>query len=307
MKRILQTALVAGLALLAVPGARAWTYNDGDTLLIFRSSGFNDVEFNVGNISQFTNLANGVTITVPNWSRTLVTNTFGEDLSGVSVIVTATKSSFDPSPAAWLTSQNPAATVKDLTPSAWQSKLYSPINAIGTKPVLNLLPATLTNAYSIDPVSLTTRPSAYDYIVSGQNASLLPFFGGNVSFNVEGAVPSSFGFWQIAPSSLPVKPAAKYVGTFTITAGGLLTFTAGPLTTAAPPQIVGITRAGAVSTVTFTTTSGGNYSLVYSTAPAGSLATWSVVSGPVAGTGANVSLNHTTSGAAGFYGVVRTP
>ena len=62
MNKIIPLTL-ASLALLSATQAQAWTYNDGDTLLIFRESGFNDVEFNLGNISQFTNLASGTTIT----------------------------------------------------------------------------------------------------------------------------------------------------------------------------------------------------------------------------------------------------
>ena len=64
MKRILT---LLALALAAVPTARAWTYNDGDVLLTFREAGYNDVEFDIGNVSQFTNLAVGTTITVSGW------------------------------------------------------------------------------------------------------------------------------------------------------------------------------------------------------------------------------------------------
>ena len=307
MKKIFQSAALAALALLSAPQARAWTYNDGDTLLVFRGSGFNNVEFNIGNISQFTNLADGTTITVPNWNLGLVTSIFGSDLTGVSVIVAATKSSSDPARAAWLSSKDTGATVTELTSSAWQAKLWSTINAIGTKPILNLLTPALTNAYSIDPSSGVVRPSSYDYIVAGQNAGLIPQFGGNAAFNVEGVAPASFGFWQISPSTVTPKPASKYVGTFTIDAGGVLTFTAGPLVVATQPNITGITRAGNLTTVTFTTTSGGNYSLAYSSKLDTSLASWSVVSGPVAGDGSNKSLTHTTAGDNGFYGVIRTP
>ena len=63
MKNILPTAL-AGLVLLATPSARAWPYQDGDALLIFRESGFNDVEFDLGNVSQFLNKPNGYTAAV---------------------------------------------------------------------------------------------------------------------------------------------------------------------------------------------------------------------------------------------------
>src|ERR1700722_429165 len=78
------------LAALAVSRAGAWTYQDTDALLIFRAANHNDVEFDLGNVSQFLNHANGYTTTVGGWSLTTVTSEFGSDLTGVSVILLAT-------------------------------------------------------------------------------------------------------------------------------------------------------------------------------------------------------------------------
>jgi hypothetical protein len=298
------TAALAGLVLLATPLARAWTYTDGDTLLIFRASGFNTVEFNIGNVSQFTNVPVGNTITVSGWSSSLVTGTFGADLTGVSVILASTTSSFAGSGrASWLTGADTSELVTENgTPSNWQSKFWSNINGIGTKPILNLIPATSTNAYSID-LSGVDWTASYDYIVTsgGIRASQIASFGGNASYDVEGVVPGSFAFWRIAPNA-----NAAYVGTFKITAAGALTFTAGPASVPAP-VIAGITRTNGVSTVSFTTTSGGNYSLTYNNVLAGSPTNWPVVSGPLTGDGTTKSLTHTNSGATGFYSVKRTP
>jgi hypothetical protein len=48
---------------LALCWRRLWrgpgVYQDGDVLLIFRENGFDDVEFDLGNISQFLNQPNG--------------------------------------------------------------------------------------------------------------------------------------------------------------------------------------------------------------------------------------------------------
>jgi hypothetical protein len=304
MKIDIKTA-AAALVLLAAPLARAWTYSDSDALLIFRASGFNSVEFDIGNISQFTNVPSGSTITVTGWSLNLVTNTFGADLTGVSVILAASTSPYVGSArASWLTGADTGEDVTENgTPSNWQSKFYSNINAIGTKPVLNLIPATLTNAYSID-LSGVDWSASYDYIVTagGTRAAQIAFFGGNAAFNVEGVVPGSFALWRIAPNV-----NAAYVGTFNITAGGGLTFTAGPATVPSP-NITGIGRSGNISTVSFTTTtSGGNYWLTYTNVLGRSPTNWPVVSGPVAGDGTAKSLTHTNSGAAGFYSVKRTP
>ena len=305
MKKIYLTAITA-LVVLAAPLARAWTYSDTDTLLIFRASGFNDVEFNIGNVSQFTNLVAGTTITVAGWNAGLVTGTFGSDLTGVSVIVAATTSPYVSPKASWVSGQDTGAIVTDGgTVSSWQSKFWSSINAVGTKPVFNTVTPAATNAYSIDPSSGDTQGASYDYIVtgSGTRTSQIAFLGGNAAFNVEGLVPSSFAFWQIAPNT-----AAKYIGTFTITTSGVLTFTAGPLTVATPPAITGITRSGDISTVSFTTIGSGNYWLTYTNTLADSSTNWPVISGPITGDGANHSLTHTNNtDAAGFYRVSRTP
>lgn len=301
MKKFL--TLVA-LVLAAAPSARAWTYNDADALLIFRESGFNDVEFDLGNVSQFTSVASGSTITVTGWDLSLVTNTFGSDLTGVSVIVAGTTSRYATSRAAWLTSGDPTVVPSDLTPSGWQSYLWSIINSVGTRPLIYRVPVSGSTAYSIDPAGVYGLAS-YDDIVSPSGNSIAQL-GGNAAFTVEGVAPATFGFWQIHPSTAYPKPTATFLGNFTITAAGALTFTAG--TVAAPPNtIVSIARSGGVSTVTFTTSPGGNYWLTSANVVSSPAASWPTVSGPVGGDGNNQSLADTNSAPSAFYRVVRTP
>jgi hypothetical protein len=306
MKTFYKTLVVA-TALLAAPFAHAWTYTNGHALLIFRQSGLNNVEFDLGDISQFVGKPNGYTAPVSGWNSNLVTGIFGSDLSGVSVILAATTSDTNASPAAWLSSGEPDALPHDYSFPTWRNNLYSVINAVGTRPLTYLVPASGAAAYSIDPGG-TYRLASYDYIASGGgvNAGAIQQLGGNVSFNVEKAIPGSFGFWQIVPGSFST--AATYVGTFNIDATGNLSFTAGPAVTSVPqPTILSITRTSTVSTVTFTTANGGNYWLAYSNSVAGSSTNWPPVNGPIPGDGNNHSLNHTNSEANGFYRVVRTP
>lgn len=305
MKTFLKLSLVA-LALLSAPLARAWTYTNGHALLVFRLSGLNNVEFDLGDVSQFTGKQNGYTTTVANWNLNLVTNVFGSDLTGVSVILAATTSDTNASPSAWLSSGDADAHPHNYSFPTWRNNLYSVINAIGTRPLTYLVPTAGAAAYSIDPGG-TYRLASYDYIVSGGgvNSGAIPQFGGNVSFPVEKSIPGSFGFWQIAPGS-STQPAT-YVGTFTIDESGNLSFTAGPLSVVTPPTILSINRTGQVNAVTFTTASGGNYWLTYSAALAGNGTNWPVVSGPVPGDGNNQTLSHTSTDANGFYRVVRTP
>jgi hypothetical protein len=299
MKKIILT-VSAALALLATPPAQAWTYNNYDVLLIFRENNFNDVEFDLGNVSQFTNLPSGTTITVPNWTPSLVTGTFGANLTGVSVILAGTTSQYDANRAAWLSSVSNGVAY-NLTASDWQGSLWSTISSIGTRPVTYLVPSAVTNsvavanAYSVAPGG-TYQIAAYDYIVS-PNGNSIAQFGGNAGFTVEQKVPGTLGFWQIQPGSTATP--AVYLGTFAITANGVLTYTAGP----PPPSITGLARSGSLNTVSFATIPGVSYSLVYTNKLGGAASTWPIVSGPIIGDGAVDSLTHNSTTNAGFYRV----
>ena len=304
MKKILNEALVA-LALAAPLTARAWAYQDGDVLLIFRQSGLDDVEFDLGNVSQFLNVPYGQTLPVTGWDLSLVTSTFGSDLTGVSVVLLATTSRVDPNLAAWVTSGDPTAVALDVTGSSWQGNFWSIINSVGTRPSTYQVPAAGASSYAIDP-SGTYALASYDQIVSGngQNAGAIPQLGGHAAFRVEQAIPGSLTLWQIQPSTSLPKPPATLLGTFAITAAGQLTFTAG----APPPSVLSIVRdSGNVNTVSFSTAVGGNYWLAYTNTLGAPVSTWPLVSGPVVGDGNNNSLTHATTDANGFYRVVRAP
>jgi len=325
MKRIIHLAALL-VSLLAVPLARAWVYQDGDVLLIFRENGFDDVEFDLGNVSQFLNKTNGYTIKVGGWNANPVLKTFGSDLTGVSVILLATTSNTNSSPGSWVSGPEPDTTAYRVSPSAWQSSLWSTINALGTRPVLysvptvvslnyplspgGALPSPDTNAYVIDPGNVYQIDS-YDWIVSGgaslgnaiyANTAYVPSLGGQSPFIVESIIPASFDFWGIQPSTTYPAPADTYVGQFTITTNGTLTFVAGP------PQstIQGITRAGNVSAVQFSTVIGVQYALFSTNTLAAPVSQWPVVGGPIQGTGFSGSLTHTNSAATGFY-QIRSP
>jgi len=301
MKKLYLSALAAA-ALLAAPQAGAWTYTDGDVLLIFRQQNFNSVEFNLGNISQFTNAPIGTPIPVTGWNLGLVTSVFGADLTGVSTVVIATANPYGTINASWVSGNVPGGPINErLTPSGWQAKYWSTINSVGIKPTQNTTTPIPPNAYSFSP----TDVSAYDSIVTGGGirAGQIQFLGGNAAFNVEGLVPGPFAFWRVAPGG-----NAVYTGTFDITADGTLTYTAGPYAQVTPPTILGVSRAADVSTVTFSTVNGGNYYLTFANSLTGSSTNWPVVSGPITGTSGNQSLTHTNSAdSACFYRVYRTP
>jgi hypothetical protein len=306
MKKLFYLAMLA--ALIATK-AEAWSYLDTDALLIFRAANHNDVEFDLGNVSQFVNQAAGTTVTVGGWSLAAVTNEFGGDLTGVSVIVLATTSSSAPNRTAWLSSASNVTSVADFRGSAWQSKLYSIIDALGTKPSTyagsSLVVASSTNAYTIG----TTSPAAYDIIVAAGGP--INELGGNVPFVVEGVVPATLNFWAIQVSTVTPIPNAAQVGSFSITTNGVLKFTAGVpgvVSLPPPPVILSIARSNSITAVTFTTTTNsGTYQLHYSSALSTAVTNWAAVGGTVAGNLSNQTLTHTNTGGTGFYSVQWSP
>jgi hypothetical protein len=90
------------------------------------------------------------------------------------------------------------------------------------------------------------------------------------------------------------------IGTFTLTANGVLTFVAGPRAS----NLIGVTRSGNVSAVQFTTTVGNIYSVAYTNTLGGPVATWPVDGTTLIGDGNVNTLNHTnTTDNAEFYNI----
>ena len=289
MKRFILTTLAA-VTLLAAPQVRAWTYSDGDVLLVFRN-GSQDVEFDLGSVNQFLGQTNGYTTTVTGWDPGLVTSTFGS-ITGTKVVLLATGGSTN-----WLTSAEPNTTAYNVSSPA-ANALHGVINAVGTKPLYPIaIPTAQTNAYSIDAGGQYAA-SSYDYVVSGGTKNGLAKLGGNAPFTVEQSVPGFLDFWSVSATTVyPNPPPDHLVGTFTITASGALKFVAGPR----PSTFYSVTHAGTTSTVQFTTTVGNSYSLAYTNKLGGAVSTWPVDATTVVGNGRINTINHNSSDAAEFY------
>jgi hypothetical protein len=296
MKKIILLTLAA-LALQATPQARAWGYKDGDLLLILRKSGFNNVEYDLGSVSNFLGKANGYTTTVTGWDLSVATTQFGADLTGVKVILLATTSPANPTPTAWVSSTEPNTTAYNGSQSDWDG-LYGAINGVGSRPIypFNVTPAvaTPTNAYVINPSS----GASYDYTIGGSTGLGIPKLGGYAPFTVEQTVPGALDFWAVNPSAIyPNPPADKLIGTFTIAANGVLTFVAGPRAS----SITDVSHSGNVSPIKFTTTVGNTYAVVYTNKLGGAISTWPVDGNTVVGDGRINTINHTNSSSAEFY------
>ncbi len=293
MKRIILTSLAA-LTLLATQPARAWTYIDGDLLLVFRASQHKDVEFDLGSVTTLLGQTNGYTTTITGWDTSLVTTEFGTDLTGVKVVLLATGGSTN-----WLSSAEPNTTAYNVS-SQGADILHGAINAIGTRPLNPIkIPVAADNAYAIDPGGQYAA-SSYDYIAKGAGSVTgIPKFGGRASFTVEQTIPGFLDFWQVESTTNPNLPPDKLIGTFTIDTNGVLTFIAGPR----PSNIIAVNRSGNVSAVQFTTTVGNTYSLSYANALGDPAATWPVDGTVLIGNGKANTINRTNNANAEFYRV----
>jgi hypothetical protein len=292
-------ALVSAISALTAQG---FTYQNRDVILVFRKDGFNDVEFNLGVVDRFLSLTNGQQLNITNWDSSLALSTYGDLTAGVQTALVASTTVNATDRVVWVTSGEPATIPVDRTPSQWQ-QLWSKTDAIGQKPA----EFTQTNSAPSIAVSPTLCPS-FTYIESngGSAPGLVAKLGGTSAITVVATVPASLKFYEIRPSLVTPKPPSKLVGSFTITAQGALTFTAGSGSN--PPldatQITGVSAGTNAVTITFNTVAGAKYRLRYSDTLSANLAAWSVGTDSVAGAGAPASLlDHALPPKTRFYAV----
>lgn len=279
--------------------AGAFTYSNTDLLLIFREDGFNDVEFNIGSVSNFLGKASGTTITVNNWNFNQVRGNFNNSnsLSGVKFLLIATTSSTDSPRRSWLTDANAGGTPTDVSGSK-MSTLHGKIDLVAQQAQAN----TVTNnvqVYIVPPADSSSYTST-----ASEGGTLDPAtMGGSAPFPVESEIPATNRFFELKVSNLSVKPAAVQVGSFALTSAGVLTFTAGSLAPLQRPQIVANARTGNQQSVSFTTVTGGNYRLRYINTLNSSVATWTALPTVIAGNGSTRTLTDTSADAVRFYAV----
>jgi hypothetical protein len=201
----------------------AFTYNNesADLLLVFRRDPQNDIVFNLGSVSNYLNKANGTVLTVTNFRLAAVTANYGANLSGVSVSLFAVTTAADPLRRAWVTDPD-AATVRDDIAGSRHGLIRSKVDAIGQFPEAATFDSQ-TNEYIIARAE-STSPT---YVMSSAGSQDPTTLSGAVLFGVEGTVPATLRFFELQVSALTPKPAAPQVGSFSITAAGALTFTAG--------------------------------------------------------------------------------
>jgi hypothetical protein len=302
----IRNLLILTAALLAAGSARAVNYSTNDVLLILRSPGFNDVEFDLGNISQFLNHPSGYTVAVTNWNPAVVNANYALNGGDVQFALLASTSISDPNPNSWVTDAQPLQPVSDVTLSKWRSGLALPINGVGNGIAADPLAPANTNYDALVPSS----SYSFDQVTSnnGNNPAAIPYLGGSagISFEVIGGVPGTLLFYQLAPSSVTPKPAGTLIGSFSLDVNGHLTFQAGPLLDSA--NITSVNTGGGLVAVAFNSKAAVKYRLRYSPSLATPVSSWTILPNPLAGDGTPQVLNATLpAAAAGFYAVESYP
>ena len=189
MKSIILTTLAA-LTLLATPQARAWTYNDGDVLLIFRQ-GSQNVEFDLGSVTNFLGKTNGYTD-----NRHRLGSQSGHQHVWQPDRRESRSAGRRRCRTNWLSSAEPNTTAYNIS-SSDADTLHGVISAVGTRPLYPIaIPTAGANSYSIDTGGQYAG-SSYDSIVSGGHFSGIAKLGGNAPFTVEQSIPGFLDFWSI--------------------------------------------------------------------------------------------------------------
>ena len=302
---ILLLALTASPAQLA--SAMNYVSTNDDCILVFHKPSFRDVEIDLGSVSNFLNQPAGTSFPVSYNTNVCYTN-FNNSISGVffSVIAatdsTATIPSSDAPGRVWLSDAN--LTTSPLT--FGNSSLNTERNFIKTVGDNG----SLVTAYNASPyVGTATDPNSYSSIVSGGSAdtNLIANFNGTLTFVVETNNGGSLKFYEFLPSSQVPKPAAKYVGTFTYAANGIVTFSVPSASVPLiPATITSVTNLGGSVKVYFTSTNNNNYRLLYT---AGWPAVWqtNATAGLVAGNNGVTNFTDATAADARYYRILSVP
>lgn len=312
-------ALAGGLTLTGLPALAApFLYAPGDLLLTFRRSGnATDYVVNLGGAGQFSTLAPGSTVNLPNLSASQLGTAF-DTLGGVQWAVVAANrpplvAGF-PLQALWVTAPRLDA---EVTAPAWlrkgtfvQGTAASQIDAIG------VAAAASSSAQAAGPGNTATGV----IIPVDSGYGLAPLLGdtGNFAGTFQGAVEtvtddpfdgstspvSRADLFELLPGSSAtgtLDAPGRWLGYFELKPDGTLTFHA-PGGAPPAPTITGIQHTEQGSTVSFTTVNGATYRLRYAepTELASAPANWHP-GASVVGDGTVKSLTDADGGPARYY------
>lgn len=316
---------LGSLTLLAVAGQAApFLYAPGDLILTFRQSGnASDYVVNVGKAADFSKLPPGTALDISNLSTVQLAAAF-PSLNGLSWSIAAANR---PPLVAAFPLQTLWVTAPRLDPSTagvpWlrkgqfvQGTAASQIDALGNAA------AASSSSQPAGPNNTATGvliPSASDFAsgaILGESGNYVGTFQGSVetvtddTFDADLANVSRADLYELVPGTLAegtLNQPGRLLGTFELKPNGTLEFrNSAPLPPA--PRILGITRQGDQTSLSVQSVAGVSYRLRFTDASglASAVSTWSV-GNPVPGTGGELSLTDTASGAVRFYTVEVLP
>jgi hypothetical protein len=283
--------------------------SSADLLLLFR--GVNGsltpcVEVDLGNVTNLLNLAPNVitNITPPNFAylTNQVRTNYSTSYSNAIYTVIGTANS-GAQGGLWVTDSSSG------TPAGFQSSGYGGIRGVveGVGADASAQTGNVAGSNFVCTAS-TDQQAYYYYVTTGQGAqqSTIGTWGGTLGFTDESQPTNSMAFYQFSQLSGLSSPfSPTLIGTFSMNAtNGAITFTrasAVVVPTLVPSQIVKVIRAGSTTQVSFTTTNGDNYQLLYKTDLTDASWTTNTSAGVVAGNNATNSLNDSTSDEQRFY------
>ena len=223
----------------------------------FCKDGFNDVEFNLGSISNYLGLPNMRFLSITNFDFSRVQAAYGGNLSGVTYVLMGVTASTDSSLRVWLSDSASTGVPHDETLSKWTTQ-RGKINAVGVRATAYGYPDATNQSLVISP----SDANSYTYIASSGGTLDVSTMGGAAPFGVELNLNGTMRLFELKVSDGPDKPFAAQVGRFRVGTDGSLSFWAGMIAPHIATQPVGKTvECG--QNVTFTVSATGDEPLSY--------------------------------------------
>ena len=286
--------------------------SSADLLLLFRgSSGALTpcVEVDLGNVTNLLNLAPGAVTNIaapnfyyiPNQASTNYGNSYNNAI--YTVIGTANTGA---QAGLWVTDSSSG------TPASFASTTYNSIKGVvvgvGDDATAQTGNGTVPSSNFVCTAS--TEQQAYFYLATtaqGEPTSTINNWGGLLSFTDETQPTNAMAFYQFSQTNgLSSSFTPALIGSFSMNStNGAITFTrAGAVVrTLVPSRIVEVLRTGDNTQISFTTTNGDNYQLLYLTNLAQTGWITNATAGVVAGNNATNTLEDTTSDPQRYYGI----
>ncbi len=317
-------ALVGGFGLfIGTVHAAPFLYAPGDLVLAFRQIGnASDYVVNIGKATSYNNLPSGATVNVASLPVAQLNSAFPSLNALQWSVAAANRPPLDanyPLQTIWVTAPRQVVSVQS---PAWlrkgqfvQGNSASQVDAVGINAAASsaILPGGPNNTATgvVLPVN-SPFPIGPAIGSSGD-------YAGNFQGRVENTTPEDFDgdpanvsrsdLYELIPGTTTagtINTPGRYLGYFELKPDGSLTFNTGSTPTPSP-NITAIGRTNDITTVSFTTVGTANYRLRAVNTLGTPVSSWPVVSGPVSGSGAILSLQDTNSADSRFFAVEVQP